>query len=167
MIKDTSRVLAIDPTSKGYAFAVLEGPERLLDFGTAELSAKDESAYLERIDSLFDRYLPHGLIVENPHGPGSRRVPRIANLIREIELIAWRREVDCRRVSRGEVKVVFGESGTTKQEIAVAISRWFPELEGRLPDPRKPWKPEAERMSVFDAVSFALTAFRTLPSEEE
>jgi len=32
----------------------LEGPERLLDFGTAELSAKEEAAYLEKIDSLFD-----------------------------------------------------------------------------------------------------------------
>ena len=166
MIKDTSRVLAIDPTSKGFAFAVLEGPESLFDFGTVQLSSKDEAAYLERIDGLFERYLPHGLIVEDPTGPGSRRAPRIANLIREIELIAWRRQVDCLRVSRGQVQEVFAESGTTKYEIALAISRWFPELEGRLPDSRKPWESEKEGMNVFDAVSFALTALRTLPGEE-
>jgi hypothetical protein len=61
-------------------------------------------------------------------------------------------------VSRREVQKRFVHSGTTKYEIAVAVARLFPELTSRLPRQRKPWMSEDKRMSIFDAVSFALVA---------
>jgi hypothetical protein len=65
-----------------------------------------------------------------------------------------------RSFSRVKVKLVFSESGAqTKQEIAVAIAKRFPELAPRLPRFRKPWMSEDYRMSIFDAVGFGLTFF--------
>ena len=58
------------------------------------------------------------------------------------------------------MKQAFSESGaTTKYEGAVAIAKRFPELAPRLPRFRKPWMSEDYRMSIFDAVGFALVYF--------
>jgi hypothetical protein len=52
-----------------------------------------------------------------------------------------------------------------KHEIAKAISRWFPVLEASVPPARKPWQAEEKCMNVFDAISFALTAFGAVQGE--
>ena len=70
-------------------------------------------------------------------------------------------------MTRAQVAQHFEASGGTKYEIAVAITRWLPELEGYLPPRRKLWFPEDERMNVFDAVSFALTALWPLEWRKE
>jgi len=69
-----------------------------------------------------------------------------------------KRKVKFKSFSRPEVKDGFAESGaTTKQEIAVGITKRFPKLRPRLPRFRKPWMSEDYRMSIFDAVGLALT----------
>jgi len=35
------RVLAIDPSTRGFGFAVLEGPSRLIDWGVKETRSKN------------------------------------------------------------------------------------------------------------------------------
>ena len=45
------RVLAIDPTTKGFGFAIMEGPERLIDWGVKGVKnnaskAQEGSQYL-------------------------------------------------------------------------------------------------------------------------
>ena len=58
------------------------------------------------------------------------------------------------------MKQAFSESGASnKYEIAVAIANRFPELAPRLPRFRKPWMSEDYRMSIFDAVGFAVSFF--------
>ena len=61
--------------------------------------------------------------------------------------------------SRAEVRTGFGLA--TKRQIAEAIAREFPELEPRLPPVRKIWMSEDRRMSIFDAVSLAITFFHS------
>jgi hypothetical protein len=90
MFRSRSRLIAIDPTSEGFAFAVLEGPDRLIDWGTTKVSKLKRSEYLKRVDALFERYQPKGLVLESPRGKDSRRSPRVAGVIRSLELLAWR-----------------------------------------------------------------------------
>jgi hypothetical protein len=164
MFKSRSRVIAIDPTSEGFAFAVLEGPDRLIDWGTTKVPKLRRSEYLKRVDALFERYQPKGLVLESPRGKDSRRSPRVAGVIRSLELLAWRYHVKVSRVSRGQVRAAFAPAWR-KHEIAKAISRWFPVLEDSVPPARKPWQAEEKCMNVFDAISFALTAFGAVQGE--
>lgn len=154
----------MDPTSRGYAFAVLEGPDRLVDWGTTQVPKLKRREYLKRIAALVERYQPKAIILESPRGKGSRRSPRVRRLIRDLELLAWRYHAKVFRVSRGAVKVAFAP-GWRKHEIARAIGRRFPVLEGSAPPARRAWEAEKEWMSVFDSISFALTAFGAVQGE--
>lgn len=154
------RVLAIDPSTRGFGFAVLEGPDRLIDWGVKETKKNKNARSLKLIEDLIDRYLPSVIVVEDYRGKGSRRCHRIQELINDISKLASKRQIKVRSFSRAKVKQTFSESGASnKQEIATAVARRFPELAPRLPRFRKPWMSEDYRMSIFDAVSFGLTFF--------
>ena len=154
------RVLAIDPSTRGFGFAVLEGPNRLIDWGVKETKTDKNRRSLELIAELIEIYEPKVLVVEDYVGKGSRRCRRVGDLIDEIAKLALKRKVKVTCFSRGEVKQAFTESGARmKYEIAIAIAKGFPELAPRLPRFRKPWMSEDYRMSIFDAVSFGLTFF--------
>src|SRR5207248_10775238 len=88
-----------------------------------------------------------------------RRETRL--LLKRIRRFVKRHRVRVRTYSRAEVEEVFAVVGASKNkhQIATAIADWFPELAARLPKPQKPWTGENRTMSVFDAVSFALTFF--------
>jgi len=154
------RVLAIDPSTRGFGFAVLEGPSRLIDWGVKETRSNKNTKSLKLIADLIERYQPTAIIVEDIAGKGSRRCRRVGELINAISKLASKREIRVRSFSRAKVKQVLSESGaSTKHESAVAIAKRFPELAPRVPRFRKPWMSEDYRMSIFDAVALALTFF--------
>ncbi|MEP7010179.1 MAG: hypothetical protein ABJC13_07635 [Acidobacteriota bacterium] len=155
MKHQTIRVVAIDPTTRGFAYAVLEGSEDLIDWGLVHVLLRTDAKILSRAEQLFDRCLPDLLVLED--GRGTRRRTRACHLIKDIEDLAKHRGLPVVRVSRARVRDVL-KPAVTKQEIAEAISRVFPELAPRLPRFRKPWMSEDERMNIFDAVSLALAA---------
>ncbi len=156
------RVLAIDPSSRGFGFAVLEGPERLIDWGVKETKTDKKRRSLKLIDDLIERYQPSVVVVEDYAGKGSRRCRRVRELIEDISKLASKRKIRVRSFSTAKVKQAFSESGASnKQDIATAIANRFPELAPRLPRFRKPWMSEDYRMSIFDAVGLAITFFQT------
>jgi len=155
MTHDTLRVVAIDPTSRGFAYAVLEGPETLIDWGLVHVLVLTDENILTRAEQIFERCVPDLVVVEDTRG--TRRRTRACRLIKEIENLAKRRRFPTVRVSRSHVQQVL-RPASTKQEIAEAIARTFPELAPRLPRFRKAWMSEDERMNIFDAVSLALGA---------
>src|SRR5262245_39769622 len=152
------RVLAIDPSTRGFGFAILEGPERLIDWGVKETKTDKKNRSLKLIADLIDQYQPSVVVVEDYVSKGSRRCGRVRELIEDISKLAVKRKVKVRRCSRLKVRRAFSESGASnKYEIAIAIANRFPELAPRLPRFRKPWMSEDYRMSIFDAVGFGLT----------
>jgi hypothetical protein len=167
----TIRVLAIDPTTKGFAYAVFEGPSFLLDWGLTQVDPERKNTLcLERIEDLLKRYDPGVLALEACNGKGSRRASRVQALIRSIERLATRKRFRSRAFSRGEIRKAFDPAGkATRKSIAVEIARRFPELSPRLPRfrtaPRLPrqrvYDREVERMSIFDAAALAVTYFET------
>src|SRR5215475_14213326 len=151
------RVLAVDPSTRGFGFAILEGPHRLIDWGVKETKVDKKRKSLRFIAELIDRYQPSMLVVEDYTGKGSRRCRRVRELIKDISRIAVQRKINVRNFSRLKVKQAFSESGpSNKYEIAIAIAKRFPELAPRLPRFRKPWMSEDYRMSIFDAVGLGL-----------
>jgi hypothetical protein len=156
MIPNTPITLALDTTSGGFAFAVLQGSEALLDWACSEVSKKKPQAWRGRVEKLLTRYEPDLLVIADVEEP--RRGQWAKRFTLDIALLARENGIDIRRVSRREVRDRFADSGTTKYEIAIAVARLFPELASRLPRQRKPWMSEDKRMSIFDAVSFALVA---------
>src|SRR5207245_2482978 len=134
------RVLAIDPSTRGFGFAVLEGPNRLIDWGVKETKKNKNARSLKLIEDLIDRYQPSVIVVEDYAGKGSRRCRRVRELIEDISKLAAKRKIRVTSFSRAKVKQVSSESGAqTKHEIAVDIAKRFPELAPRLPRFRKPW----------------------------
>jgi Holliday junction resolvasome RuvABC endonuclease subunit len=159
------RVLAIDPSTRGFGYAVLEGPNRLIDWGVKETKTDKNRRSLKLIEDLIDQYQPGVIVVEDYMGKGSRRCRRIQGLINDISKLASKKEVKVRSFSRAKIKQAFFESGaSTKHEIAMAIANRFPELTPRLPRFRKPWMSEDYRMSIFDAVTFGVTFFHLITS---
>ena len=165
-LQEAKRVLAIDPTSKGFGFAVLEGPVVLIDWGVKHASGDQNRKCLEQAAKLIARYQPEVLVVEDTRAKGSRRRSRACELIANLLALASAQDLRICRVSRRKVQLSFSKSGSaTKRQVAVALTERFSELEPHLPPMRKPWMSEDERMSIFDAVAFGYASYESLRRE--
>jgi hypothetical protein len=149
------RVLSVEVTSKGFAFAVLEGPERLVDWGGRDVHG-DVSVFLKRLGGVVERYRPDTFVLEEP--AGSRKGPRAR------DKLAWAEQyaVDCglktRAVGRRELAAYAPGAGCHKHDLAIAVARQFSELASNVPGPRKPWESETRAIAVFVAVARGCTA---------
>jgi hypothetical protein len=156
--RTTQRMLAIDPTPRGFGFVVLEGPNRLVDWGVKDVRTNKEAATLKKVHELIGLYRPDVLVTEDCDDRSSRRGPRVQALIRKLQAEAARLNVKSRPVSIWRAHAAFAITGkANKYRIAEAICGRFPELALRRPRLRKPWMSEDERQAVFDAVTFGLT----------
>jgi RNase H-fold protein (predicted Holliday junction resolvase) len=86
-------VLAVDPSTRGFGFAVLEGPNRFIDWGVKETKTDKKRRSLKLIDDLIERYQPSVVVVEDYAGKGSRRCRRVRELIETIRKIAEERKL--------------------------------------------------------------------------
>lgn len=150
------RVISIDPTGNGLAYAVIEGGDYLVDCGLAV--GRSARVFKERVDALCDRFRPNILVCERELG--SKRGPKARRRIVMAVAVAAERQIPTCKVSRLEVQTLF--DGAPKHEIATAITQYFPGLLHRLPHKRSLGMPEDERMNVFDAISFALVVLGKL-----
>jgi hypothetical protein len=151
-------VCAIYPSTKGFGYAVFEGPSTLIDWGVKAVRGRPKNlSSLRKVRDLLAFYRPDALVLENHQGRGSRRAKRIQTLINLIAAHAAEKRMSTALYSRADVRASFGL--TTKREIAEAIVREFPELEPRLPPVRKIWMTEDVRMNIFDAASLVITFF--------
>ena len=156
------RILAIDPITRGFGFAVLDGPRLLVDWGVraTKPSPKPVERALREVAALLERYSPDRVVVEDCHDGYARRGKRSQRLIERIVTLAGKRGIPVRRISRAGLRRAFvPEHARTKYQIALATVRRFPELAVRLPPIRKPWMSEPAQMGVFDAVAFALAFY--------
>jgi hypothetical protein len=164
MRKETAkRVLAVDPYSRGVGFAVLEGPERLIDWGLRTTGRADNAKAARVIDRLIDRFRPDVLALENWESAGSRRCVRVKMLLDRIAADEGRR-VLVRFIARRDIRAIgpLPQTGTKRGRTCFLAER-FPELRPFLPPVRKLWMPEDDRMAIFDAVGFAAACFPARP----
>lgn len=160
--KNEKRILAIDPASRGFGFAVLEGPNQLIDWGVRSAKKEKQTRCLRLIEELIARYEPDAIVMEDIEAKGSRRCRRVADLIDRISKLAGSRKIRVVRLSRLKVRRAFSAAGANKRRIATAVAGRFPELAPRLPPSRKPWMSEDYRMSIFDAAAMGLAYVENL-----
>jgi len=154
------RVLAIDPTTRGFGFAVLEGPDRLIEWGTKQVRGAKNAETLVQLAALVGRYRPDVLVLEDVTAKGSRRRARVRDLAGDIVRTALRLHVRTKRIPWRRVRRIFAETGpVTKTWIAAAIASRFSALAPSLPPRRKPWMSEDARMCIFDAVALAVAYY--------
>lgn len=156
-----SLVLAIYPTSRGYAFVLFEGAQVLFDWGVKDIRRRNKNdETMRNIRALVERYRPDQIVIEDYGEPGSRRSSRIRRLYRMITHLAESQFIDVSRIRRESVLASFAAVGARrKYEVAQAIAEQFPEIAHRLPRFRKIWMSEDPRQSLFDAAAIGVTYF--------
>ncbi len=152
------RILAIDPSPRGFGFAVLEGPETLVDWGVKPVKGDKNTESLTKVEKLIAHYQPGVLVLQDTLAKHSRRSARIRTLSKRIITMAATRKIRVALFSREKVmQVFFADDHGTKHALAEILAQRFPEeLGSRLPPKRKLWMSEDSRMDIFDAVALAL-----------
>jgi hypothetical protein len=150
------RVLAIDPYSRGFGFVLLEGADRLVDWGLKDVRDEKVHQTLAKLGELITLYEPTVLVIEDCAHPASRRCERIVDLIGEIIGFAHAKGLRTKTIAVTRVHAVFAMEGvSTKHGINGVIAQRFPELGRHRPKFRKPWMSEDERQAIFDAAALA------------
>ena len=157
--KFPKRVLAVDPFSRGVGFAVLEGPECLIDWGLKATVKADNARAVRVIEALIKRFQPDLLALEDWAADDARRCRRVERLLNRIAA-SERKHIRVRPVGRRHLRSIGPlPQASTKHGRACLLAERFPELAPFLPPFRKPYMPEDARMAIFDAVSFAVACF--------
>jgi Holliday junction resolvasome RuvABC endonuclease subunit len=156
--KRIQRLLAIDPTSKGFGYVVLESPDRLVDWGVRRTTGDKNYSCLRITEQLIDTYQPDRLVIEDTARRTTRRCKRVRNLLTSLTQLAARRHLRLSRVFPRQVRMTVSLStDTTKHQLAAALATRFPELGCHVPPVRKPWMSEDIRFAIFDALGNAVT----------
>ena len=154
-----TRIFSLDPTTKGFGYAVFELPFRLVEWGLTRVAGDKYAGALFRFEKLLARFRPDAVVFEDAEAPGSRKQPRVRQLIEGLTKLARERGIAVYTIARSKVLACFSspENAATKYSIAKNLAERFPELAEQLPPPRKPWQTEDERLSIFDALALAVT----------
>lgn len=153
------RILALDPSAKGFGYIILEAPDQLLDWGLKETRDQKNANSLRQIEGLVKLYTPSLIVIENIRVSDCRRGTRVRELLSQVPALVRKLKTPVRAISKAELREAFASSGaSTKDAIAQEIARRFPELALRLPPPRKPWNGPDPRMAIFTAMAMAVAA---------
>jgi hypothetical protein len=159
MIKNKSvRILAIAPLSRGFGYAVMESPEKLLAAGNKAILKNKNVRSITLAEKFIRFYQPGALVLPDVNAADTHRAKRIKLLHRELGALARKHKLQLKLISAtSQRKRLLGDAKGTKQAMAEKLAEKFPvELASRLPPKRRPWMSEDPRMDIFDAVGLAV-----------
>ncbi|MDD5657220.1 MAG: crossover junction endodeoxyribonuclease RuvC [Elusimicrobia bacterium] len=171
--RPTQRILAINPSSKGFGYAVLEDHLFLVDWGIVVCNRrrkkpvsrrqKNQAACIDRAKELIEEYHPTKIVIEDCRHDSSHRCHDVQVFLSHILFAARKKNVPVQFVAPKTVHHAFARFGArNKEQIAEVVSEQFPELLP-LPKHRDPWMSETYRMGIFDAVALCLSAMLLIP----
>jgi hypothetical protein len=157
--KQYPRILSISASSKGLAFALLEGQITLVDWGVKSVKGDRNAQSVRKVKELMSHYKSEILVLER-HSSKSKRSERVQTLTRELFKLAKRHNVSAEFVSWEQVsRCLSSNAEARKDDVAELIAKRFPdELGFRLPQKRKAWMSEDSRMGIFIAIALAIAA---------
>jgi len=155
------RILALDPWTKAIGLAVFKG-EHMLDCGVRYLDGPLPDRLLQNgfdvIKEVFRLYRPQLLILPDlTRYPGRRRSQYVRAFCQRLKVHA--RNHHCRVIEIDATRIglkFLANPRASRQAIAMAVARQYPELERLAPRPRKAWQSQDLRLSAFYAVALAL-----------
>jgi len=164
------RILAIALRSRRFAFAVFEGPDKLLDWGMVFYPLNNDvqrTAANKRIASLFTQLTPSEVVVGKARLLDSREDSGVRPILRSLRYEASSRLTPLHFMRRPELDKVFCRFHVkSKHEISSMLAQVFPELLWKLPPKRKIWESERPRMALFDAVALGFAYWQRLSAPE-
>jgi hypothetical protein len=153
-----SRILSVDVRSKTLAYAVLDGPLQLLDFGVSGSAQPGFQA--NRIEKLVRKFQPRIIVLRKVPTGSKRDSPAVQAAIKNIRITARRLPVSVVSIEKRFIDQTFRQHcKPTKRQIALLLSAGFPALKWYLPNERKIWMPEDRRMQYFDAAALGMAYF--------
>lgn len=152
------RILAIDPTSRGFGFVILEADKQLLDWGAVSLVGQNRNTRcLTYITRLLVRYHPDLLVTEDMQAAGCRRRKRVRELAADLASLCASQYIPMRSISRLALPAALGlNKPINKHRIAMFVAEQLSVLAPLLPPPRKTWMTENPKMGLFIAAAYAL-----------
>jgi hypothetical protein len=156
-------VLAIYPSTRGFAFVLFESALSPVDWGAKTVYGQGKNDECLRFaDALLNRYEPGIVVLQDTSPEGTTRAQRIRLLNLAIAELIESAGIETIFFSRVEVMRAFASVGAiNKRQLAEAIAKHIPAFQRYLPPVRKPWMSEDSRMNLFDAAALALTFFRS------
>jgi hypothetical protein len=149
-------LLALYPNSIGIGYACLQLPDYLFDFGITTAKPVKNRKLLANAEKFMDYYKPKIILLKET--ATSKRSHRNNQLIEAITTLAGEKGLQVFRYTKGQVTEVFEVFGArTKFEIVEKIISMLPELGIRAPKPRRWYEKEDYNMTLFNAVSLAVT----------
>ncbi len=168
-------ILAIDLRHRRFGYAVFEGHRKLRDSGLRVYRAVGEAEAgmaSKRLDVLLKSFSPSAIVVKRERWDRAQTNPHIKSLAKVMIRVASAHSVPIFLLEQDDVRKTFNNMGCeTRDEIAAALARIFPELGWKLPPKRRAWQSEHPRMAVFDAIALGLAYWQhksvrsTIPPE--
>ncbi len=151
-------VLGVQPSARGFGWALFEGPLVPFDWGTVDIRTNKNSRALARFEALLDKYQPRAIAMEAFRDGDAKRQGRIRKLCRGMVSRAEARGINVHLYTRSEISRTFAaENAKTREELAAAVANRIAVLRSRLPEPRKIWIGEHPNIALFAAAACALT----------
>jgi len=157
---DSGLVLAVRPTTRGFGWALFEGPLALADWGIVAARGDTSVRAMRRFEKLLNQYRPSAVVLEMS-GPTRKGVSsRVRLLAKTIRGFAENRDIAVHLYTRSEISLaVAGDENATRHGVAKAVAAQLPILRHRMPPVRKPWMPEDDRQSLYDAAALGITHY--------
>jgi hypothetical protein len=155
-------VLSVYLNTRGFAFVLFEVPLSPFDWRVKEVRGRGKhSRCFTKVETIFGRYQPDILVLQDTSPSGTVRAPRINRLNAAVLKLGEGLGIPVYIYSRDVVLSAFAHLGAAnKQGIAEVIAKHIPAFERYVPPPRKPWMSEDARMGLFDAAALALVFFQ-------
>jgi hypothetical protein len=147
-----NRILALDVRPHKLGFAIIEDPARLLDGGITRFDSPN--AGVRRVTALIARFDPAVVVLRKIGRRSTRNRSLTRDVLRLVRRQARHSSIKVALVDGQQVKSSLGGNRrVSKHEAASLLSRAFPELAWKVPQPRKAWQPESWNMPIFDALT--------------
>jgi hypothetical protein len=154
-------ILAIDLRHRRFGYAVFEGHRVLRDSGLRVYRAVGEAEAAmasKRLAMLLRSFSPSAIVVKRERWDRAQTNTHIKSLVEVMIQVTSAHSIPIFLVEQDNVRKTFRNMGCeTRDEIATALARIFPELSWRLPPKRRAWQSEHPRMAMFDAIALGLT----------
>ena len=151
------RIASVSLSANGFGCAIMEG-NTLIEYRNKMFLADKNANSLTHIDKFIIHYRPDVLVLNDVNARGTYRAPRIKDLYLAVIKLAKRIKLKTVKISNTELRTaLLNDPKGTKHDMDEHLAKQFPnELAARVPPKRKPWKSEANRMDIFDAVGLAV-----------
>ena len=153
--KSLTRVLVLDLHPRRFGYVVVEGPEKLLDWGVRSHRRKGNPAdglIRRRLGPLLALWKPSVVVLREPLRTRTPNPP-INRFLKQIIMAAKNQRARFQILKK---RPTDRADKLTKYQRAQAVIERFPVLRQKLPPNRKTWESEHYRMSIFTAAALAI-----------